>query len=520
MKLLLLCLLVGVIVSCSFENVRHLSKSESSKTEKLMPFEEIKVNAAPVVWKKEVHPFLGATPIDIDGDGIMEIFVGGGDGQEDLLLSYKNNELVNIIAGTQLSDTKATHGANSIDLDNDGDTDLLLARNDGVYLYLNNNGVFAKKKIELSAPSNSTPLNVAVGDIDKDGDGDLYVSFFVDFKNFKSATYNVPEHAKTNLLLLNNGNLTFSDITESSNTASLQNTFLSSFIDLDGDSWLDLIVAQNTGQVEIFRNLKNNTFESVGVKTGWGFWMGLTAGDIDKDGDQDLFFSNVGNSIPKFLLELGDARDDQPRNYGWILLRNDGDFKLENITNEYELDDYGFAWGVAFEDLRLDGELELLVAQNYIKWIFHKWSKLSGKSFVLSDEAFYHARGLGLETHTFAQSPLIVDINNDGKPDVFWLNMKGKHRAFINKTTNNFLTLMFSDNVLSIGAKAYIITADGKSYTRELHNNTGMSTDQMSALTFGLGEKTEVMQLVIEWQDGVKKIINNPSINKIIHINR
>ena len=82
MKLLLLCLLVGLIVSCSFENVRHLSKSESSKTEKLMPFEEIKVNAAPVVWKKEVHPFLGATPIDIEkyyGDGIMEIFVGGGD---------------------------------------------------------------------------------------------------------------------------------------------------------------------------------------------------------------------------------------------------------------------------------------------------------------------------------------------------------------------------------------------------------------------------------------------------------
>ena len=90
-------------VSCSFENVRHfLSKFENSKAEKLIPFEEIKVNAAPVVWKKEVHPFLGATPIDIDGDGIMEIFVGGGDGQEDLLLSYKNNELVNIIAGTQL----------------------------------------------------------------------------------------------------------------------------------------------------------------------------------------------------------------------------------------------------------------------------------------------------------------------------------------------------------------------------------------------------------------------------------
>ena len=127
--------------------------------------------------------------------------------------------------------------------------------------------------MSYSAPSNSTPLNVAVGDIDKDGDGDLYVSFFVDFKNFKSATYNVPEHAKTNLLLLNNGNLTFSDITESSNTnASLQNTFLSSFIDLDGDSWLDQIVAQNTGQVlKIFRNLKIIIPLNLGVKTGWGF---------------------------------------------------------------------------------------------------------------------------------------------------------------------------------------------------------------------------------------------------------
>ena len=44
-------------------------------------------------------------------------------------------------------------------------------------------------------------------------------------------------------------------------------------------------------------------------------------------------------------------------------------------------------------------------------------------------------------------------------------------------------------------------------------------TAKIQALTFGLGKKTEVMRLVIE-KDGVKKIINNPSINKIIHINR
>src|SRR5680860_871799 len=89
----------------------------------------------------------------------------------------------------------------------------------------------------------------------------------------------------------------------SSGTASKQNTFLSTFVDLNGDGWQDLVVAQNTGEVEIFKNERNNTFTSVATNTGYGFWMGLAVGDVDKDGDQDLFFTNVGTSIPQFLLK-------------------------------------------------------------------------------------------------------------------------------------------------------------------------------------------------------------------------
>ncbi len=360
---------------------------------------------------------------------------------------------------------------------------------------------------------------MAVGDIDGDGDGDLYVSIFVDFAHFRSATYNDPTHAKTNVMLRNDGDWKFTDITESSNTASLQNTFSASFMDLNNDGWLDLIVAQNTGQVEIFRNLGGGVFTAVEVATGWGFWMNIAAGDIDRDGDLDLFFTNVGNSMPEPLLEwASDGTDQQPRNYGWILLRNDGDFQLQDVTAQYQLDDYGFAWGAVFEDLTLNGDLELLVAQNYIKWPFHHWSKLSGKSFVQSQSAFYHAAELGLGNYAFSQSPLIVDINNDGKPDVFWLDMEGIGRAFINRTTNNFLTLMFPDIASSIGAKAYVLTDDGKSYTREVHNNMGMSTDQMSALTFGLGDKTAVSQVVIKWLDGTTQTIDNPPVNQIIQV--
>ena len=502
-------------LSCSLENARLLPPDSG-----LIPFEEIPIVGGANEWSEEFHPFVGATPIDIDGDGAMEIFVGGGYGYDDMLFAYRGGSLVNIIDGTALSDTAATHGANSIDLDGDGDTDLLLARSDGVFLYVNDGGVFSRREIPLNLPPNSTPLNVAVGDIDRDGDGDLYVSVFVDLANFHSATFNNPDHAKANIMLRNDGGLSFTDITESSNTASLQNTFLASFIDLDGDGWQDLIVSQNTGQVEIFRNRRDNTFASVKVKTGWGFWMGLAAGDIDKDGDLDLFFTNSGNSVPAFLLELiGDGSDSQPRNYGWILLRNEGNFRLRDITDEYQLNDYGFAWGAVFEDLTLNGELELLVAQNYIKWPPHRWSKLSGKSFVRSGGAFYHARELGLENPAFGQSPLIADINSDGKPDVFWVNMKGVGRAFINRAENNFITLLFPDSVDSIGAKVYVAAGE-KSQTRQILNNLGMSTDQLSAATFGLGSKTKASQIIIEWPDGFKKIIDNPPINKIIRVRR
>ncbi|MGU9950783.1 MAG: CRTAC1 family protein [Gammaproteobacteria bacterium WSBS_2016_MAG_OTU1] len=505
--------------SCSFENVRNLPADT-----KITSFEEVAIEASGNEWSEQFHPVVGAAPIDIDGDGTMEVFIGGGNGHDDMLFSYQNNRFVNIIGPTGLSDTIATHGAASMDMDGDGDTDLLITRNNGIFLYINNNGIFSRMEIAADLPANSTPFNVAVGDIDRDGDGDLYISTFVDIASFRSATYNDPTHAKTNVLLRNDGDLTFTDITDQAGVASLQNTFLASFVDLNGDGWQDLIVAQNTGQVEIFRNMQDNSFAAQDVKTGWGFWMGLATGDIDRDGDQDLFFTNSGNSVPAALLELaGDATDEQPRNYGWILLRNDGDFKLSDITAEYQLDDYGFAWGAVFEDLTLDGELELLVAQNYIKWPVHRYTKLSGKSFVLADDAYYQAAGLGLEHYDFAQSPLIVDFNNDGKPDVFWINMDGSKqiaRAFLNRTDNNFMTLLFADNMESLGARVFIETAEGKSYTREIHNNIGLSTDQSTSLTFGLGQKTDVLRAVIQWADGSRQILDNPPINKVINITR
>lgn len=473
-------------------------------------------------WAKGTHPFTGAAVIDIDGDGTFEIFVGGGAGQRDALLSYRSGRLVNIEPGTGLSKDSTTYGSTAIDLDADGDTDLIVAREDGVSLYLNDRGRFQERRLPVDLPVDSVPFSVAVADIDHDGDGDLYISVFVNAKKFRSATFNDPTHAKPNRLLLNNGDLTFTDITASSGTASKQNTFLSAFIDLDADGWQDLVVAQNTGAVEIFRNMKDRTFQPVPTQSAFGFWMGLAVGDMDNDGDQDLFFTNVGTSIPLFLTS-GDLRKDQHHTHDWMLLRNDGNFHFTDVTDEYGLTGEGFAWGAVFEDLNLDGQLDLFVAQNYIKWPVHKLLKLSGRTYLQTSESrartFQQAPTLGLENKHFGQSPLIVDLDGDGRQDLVWLNIDGPSRAFLNTAPGNYVTIVVPDTVANIGTTITLETNQGRSYTRAVVGTVGMLTDQTPELSFGLGQHEQVRRAVIQRPNGQTEIIPAPPMNRKTVIN-
>lgn len=494
----------------------HEKVVPSSQAMGVQPFQEIQVDFEHH-WDEQSHPFSGAAAIDVDQDGKREIFVGGGGGQADALFKYQNGHLDNVINGTGLSSEVATHGATSIDMDNDGDSDLLLAREDGIYLYTNHQGTFRTRKIPLKLEPDAVPFAIAVSDINRDGHGDLYVSVFIAKDAFKSATFNNRTHAKHNVMLLNNGDLTFTDITQSSGTASKQNTFLSAFVDLDGDGWQDLVVAQNTGEVEIFHNQKNGSFRPIATNTGYGFWMGLAIGDIDADGDQDLFFTNVGTSIPRFLLK-GDLHENQRLETQWLLLRNEGELTFTNATDAYGLRDYGFSWGGVFEDVNLDGQLDLLVAQNYIKWPVHKFLKLPGKAFIQvrtgEINRFVHFDELGLNNSYFGQTPLIADLDGDAKPDVIWLNMNGPTRAFLNRSTSNVIAVVLPDNVQTLGTLVTVESSGARSYSKEAVTSVGMLSDQSPTLFFGLGKETKVDRVSIQHPNGTRTVIENPPINQ------
>lgn len=510
----------------TFESIVHLPDDDDDATafRKVdAPFEHR--------WKETSHPFSGAAVIDIDGDGREEIFVGGGEGQKDALFRYESGRLIYMPEALQLSSDAATHGATAIDIDSDGDTDLLVARTTGVSLYLNSASGFSTTEVPLKLAPEAVPFQVAVSDINRDGQADLYISVFVATDAFRSATYNDPAHAKQNILLLNNGDLTFTDITKESGTAGRQNTFTSVFNDLNADGWPDLILAQNTGEIEIFRNLgnaseateKGTRFESIDTNTGYGFWMGLALGDIDRDGDQDLYFSNIGTSIPDFLTS-GDLLDDQRQETDWLLWRNDGEFKFTDVTQEYGIKDYGFAWGAVFEDIDLDGQLDLLVAQNYLKWPLHKLGRLPGKVLLQRERngsaQLEQADGLAINNPHYGQSPIILDFNGDSKPDLLWLNMNGPLRAFLNRTPNNSLAVALPDNLSSAGANVTVITPDGASYTRQVVGSIGLMTDQSSTLFFGLGANKTVKQIDVRWADGSSTVISEPLVNTTVRIDR
>lgn len=518
-KILLLILVVLVAAGLYFsglltaeENIRNASNPPS-----VAAFEEVATGYSHVAHA-ERFPFTGGAVLDVDGDGAMEIFVSGSKGQPNALLSWRDGKLVDGAEQAGLSADEASFGATSIDMDNDGDTDLLVAQHDGVWLYSNNNGRFSGAKLAIPQPTRSFPLNVAVTDLNRDGLPDLYVSNFVAPDLFVPATFNDPEHAKPNVMLLNLGGGRFEDITEQTGTAGVQNTFHATFVDLDGNGHQDLVLANNTGPIQIFENHGDLRFTEHDINSGLGFWMGLGVGDIDRDGDQDLYFSNIGSSIPAKLLR-GDLRDDQSLQLEleWLLLRNDGNWQFSDITADYALDGYGFAWGGVFEDLNLDGDLDLLVAQNYINWPGHKVNKLPGKAYLQLEQdgqpGFYHLDELGLNNPHYGQSALIADVDGDGRPDVTWLNMNGAPRVLLNQSEGNFLKLAVPDNSAWLGAEFTLVTEGGNSYTRQQVANVGMASDQTSNVFFGLGEAQAIQQLIIKKRDGSRQIISQPTVN-------
>ena len=214
--------------------------------------------------------------------------------------------------------------------DKDGSSDLIVSRDSGVYLFTNKDGKFSGQNLNVTLNKKTAPLSVAVSDINRDGYFDMYISGYIKLKLAEGQNiFNKEGYGGSSVMLLNNGDNSFRDITKESGLYYLHNTFQGVFIDLDNDLLEDLVVAHDTGQVRTWKNMGNLKFKNMPNPNSEqsSYPMGIAVADYNNDGQVDLFFSNVGNTPPGFLVK-GDLREDQVFNRKWILFRNDGGFNV------------------------------------------------------------------------------------------------------------------------------------------------------------------------------------------------
>lgn len=492
-------------VTVEEQSAEEIMKTVPKEDPNVLPtFEEIEVDFTHV-YNKKVLAFAGGSLIDIDNDGVDEVFIGGGHNQDDAILTYTEGKFTKKL----IENKKATYGSIALDLDKDADHDLVVAREDGLFIYRNTESLLTPEKIEYTFEKNTRPLSITASDINQDGHADLYISTFIDAANFKAATFNDPNHGKKNVLLLNNGDNTFTDITDKAGVGVRQNTFLSVFTDLNNDGWQDLVLSNNTDTVQVFKNNGDQTFEEKKVPGNYGFWMGLAVGDIDNDGDRDLFFSNIGNTVP-VQLATGDAREDQPINNEWLLLQNDGDFNFTDVTAAKKLTGLEFAWGALFEDFNNDGHQDLSVQENYIKWTAHKLSKLPGRFFTQKNDGTFMpiTKAAGVENFNYGMSTLTSDFNQDGYQDMLYINLDGTAKAFINTGgKNHHVNVVVPATPEFLGARIRV-TAEGKTQTKEVMTGIGLLSDQTKKIHFGLGNAEKIESIVITMPSGITKKVS------------
>lgn len=467
-------------------------------------------------------PFVASSPLKINNE--IHIFVGGGNNQKDALLKFntKDNKFENIINKTNLSSNSNSYSSVSIDMDKDGKDDLIVGRKDGVYFY-KNMGNYRFKEHKILNKLDKVPLAIAVSDYNKDGNPDIYLSYFTQMNKYKGTVFNDPKHGRKNILLKTdtdkNNNIKFTDVSEETHSEGLPyNTFTSAFVDLNNDGWPDIVLSHDSGEIEILENEQGKSFKSHIPFNEKGNFMGLAVGDIDGDGDEDLFFTNLGEDAPKNKLSIGDIKKDQTQVFKHILLRNDGDFKFVE-SNKGPKD--GFGWGAIMTDPDLDGDLDLFFAENTLLFPKHYVAPSPGSFYenkTNNENEIEFSRKFKYRNHRFGQTPMSIDVNDDNIKDIIWINMEGPVSLYISdKINNNYIVIELPKTIEFVNAKVIVDTGSKKIYRENIIGGTGLGGDTNDGrMIVGLGKIDKIDDISIHLLNGKKIKIKNPKINSIL----
>ena len=409
------------------------------------------------------------------------------------------------------------------DVDNDGWIDLYLTRF-GRNRMLRNRGDGTFEDVTGRSGTGDPAWGVPASFFDYDRDGwlDLFVGNYLSYTlaghtqcydRAGAPDYCAPETSRPHpdVLFRNRGDGTFEDATAAAGLGREFGPALgSAAADFDGDGWIDLFVANDQRENQLWMNRGGGSFRNRALAAGAALGaggnakadMGVDAGDFDNDGDEDLFITELSGQ-------------------GSTLYVNDGAGLFRDLSARLgirapSLPYTGF--GAAWIDVDNDGWLDVVAVNGAVVLNFERFGPDNPFALDQRNQVFRNLGGGGFEDATgragavfelseVSRGAAFGDVDNDGDTDVLVANAAGPVRLLLNQAGGRRrwigLRLVGGDTPRDmVGARVEVVRSDGTTIRRRARADGSFASANDPRVLAGLGESAGVSLVRVRWPDG------------------
>jgi enediyne biosynthesis protein E4 len=511
---------------------------------------EFKENNSASPEKFQIETMTGGVAVfDYNNDGLLDIYFANGASLPGMDKSdpkhfnrlYRNNgngKFTDVTMSAGVQGGYYGMGVAVGDYDNDGHQDLFVTGANGYQLFHNNgDGTFAdvteKAGLLKTRPELAHGFSVAAGWFDYNNDGhlDLIVINYLKWSVATDVTcttkgiraYCSPNSyaGMPNLLFHNNGDGTFTDVSEASGISQFVGKGMGvAFADYDGDGFIDVFVTNDTFRNFLFHNNGNGTFSEVGIMGGVAYnedgksiaSMGVDFRDIDNDGLPDAFVTAMrGDTFPLFQNSGKGFFEDRTMSS-----------KLGAATSKLT------GWGTGVYDFDNDGWKDIFIANTAIldnsEVIDHLPYKLPNTILRNNGNGTFAdvslTAGRSFQTPAAHRGAAFGDLNNDGLIDVVTNCLNGAPEVWMNRSRsgNHWLLLQLlgtKSNRDGIGARIKVTSASGVQFNHAT-TSVGYGSASDRRVHFGLGNDAVARQVEIKWPSGARQTLTNVSADQVL----
>jgi enediyne biosynthesis protein E4 len=490
----------------------------------------------------------GLATFDYDGDGLIDIYFLNGaplrgcpvdPDDPPINRLYRNNgngTFSDVTQAAGVGDTGFGLGVAVADVNNNGLPDIYVNNFGPNVLYRNNgDGTFTDVTREAGVGAgNTVGAGAAFLDIDQDGNLDLYCGNYVQFtydNHVDVVVGGFPQYAgpkdyepEADELFRNNGDGTFTDVSQSSGIAAVAGTSMGMVcLDYDNDGHTDIVIMNDVLGNFLLHNDGSGRFQEIGLLAGMAYnidgiplgSMGVDCADYDNDGWLDLFQTAYAGELPALYRNTAQGFfDDVTRIAGAGI----GDYPHVN-------------WGTGFADLNNNGHRDLFIANGHLQDNLHLYSDSTAyevRNTLLintGDGKFVDVSktsGDGLLPEKSSRGVALDDLSNNGLIDVVILNSRTGPTILRNDTRNDHHWLQIrlrgvQSNRDGVGAQVRV-TAGGRTQLAEVHSGRGYQSHFGTRLHFGLGTADRVQRVEVRWIGGRRDVLEDLPVNRRIVI--